>query len=28
MPKAGITVEECVISEWKVKKGDHVKVGD
>lgn len=28
MPKAGITVEECVITEWNKKKGDHVKVGD
>ncbi|MCI8853837.1 MAG: 2-oxo acid dehydrogenase subunit E2 [Lachnospiraceae bacterium] len=28
MPKAGITVEECVISEWLKKKGDHVEVGD
>ncbi len=28
MPKAGITVEECVISEWLKKKGDHVNVGD
>lgn len=28
MPKAGITVEECVISEWLKKKGDHVSVGD
>ncbi len=28
MPKAGITVEECVISEWRKKKGDHVNVGD
>ncbi len=28
MPKAGITVEECVISEWKKKKGDHVSIGD
>ena len=28
MPKAGITVEECVITEWQKKKGDHVNVGD
>ncbi len=28
MPKAGITVEECVITEWVKKKGDHVNVGD
>ncbi len=28
MPKAGITVEECVISEWRKKKGDHVNIGD
>ena len=28
MPKAGITVEECVISEWKKKVGDQVKIGD
>ncbi len=28
MPKAGITVEECVITEWHKKKGDHVNVGD
>ncbi len=28
MPKAGITVEECVISEWKKKVGDHVEIGD
>ena len=28
MPKSGITVEECVISEWKVKPGDVVKKGD
>ena len=28
MPKAGITVEECVISEWKKKVGDTVAVGD
>ena len=27
MPKAGITVEECVITEWLKKKGDHVNVG-
>jgi len=28
MPKAGITVEECVITRWEKKAGDHVKVGD
>ena len=28
MPKAGITVEECIITEWLKKKGDHVNVGD
>ena len=28
MPKAGITVEECVITEWLKKEGDHVEVGD
>ena len=28
MPKAGITVEECVITEWLKKKGDKVAVGD
>jgi pyruvate dehydrogenase E2 component (dihydrolipoamide acetyltransferase) len=28
MPKAGITVEECIITEWVKKKGDTVKVGD
>ncbi|MCI8416873.1 MAG: 2-oxo acid dehydrogenase subunit E2 [Lachnospiraceae bacterium] len=28
MPKAGITVEECVISEWLKKKGDQIHVGD
>ena len=28
MPKAGITVEECVITEWQKKVGDEVKVGD
>ena len=28
MPKAGITVEECVITDWLKKKGDHVNVGD
>ena len=28
MPKAGITVEECIITEWLKKKGDHVEVGD
>ncbi len=28
MPKAGITVEECIITEWKKKVGDEVKIGD
>ena len=28
MPKAGITVESCILTEWKVKVGDTVKVGD
>ena len=28
MPKAGITVEECVITEWVKKPGDQVAVGD
>ena len=28
MPKAGITVEECVITEWLKKPGDSVAVGD
>ena len=28
MPKAGITVEECVITEWLKKPGDTVAVGD
>lgn len=28
MPKAGITVESCIISEWKKKVGDQVAVGD
>ena len=28
MPKAGITVESCVIGEWKKNVGDQVAVGD
>ena len=28
MPKAGITVESCIIGEWVKKVGDPVKVGD
>ena len=28
MPKAGITVESCIIGEWVKKVGDAVKVGD
>ena len=28
MPKAGITVESCIIGEWLKKIGDQVKIGD
>lgn len=28
MPKAGITVESCIIGTWEKKVGDQVKVGD
>ncbi len=28
MPKAGITVESCILTKWNVKVGDTVKVGD
>lgn len=28
MPKAGITVESCIIGKWQKKVGDSVKVGD
>ena len=28
MPKAGITVESCIIGEWKKQVGDDVKIGD
>ena len=28
MPKAGITVEECIITEWVKRVGDSVSVGD
>jgi len=28
MPKEGITVESCIIGEWKKKVGDQVNVGD
>ena len=28
MPKAGITVESCIIGEWKKQVGDKVNVGD
>ena len=28
MPKAGITVESCIIGEWKKSVGDQVKIGD
>jgi len=28
MPKAGITVEECMITKWEKKVGDKVAIGD
>ena len=28
MPKAGITVESCIIGSWEKKVGDQVKIGD
>ena len=28
MPKAGITVESCIIGEWQKKVGDEIKLGD
>lgn len=28
MPKAGITVESCIISQWEKKVGDKIAVGD
>ena len=28
MPKAGITVESCIIGQWLKNVGDQVKVGD
>ncbi|MBR5155274.1 MAG: 2-oxo acid dehydrogenase subunit E2 [Clostridia bacterium] len=28
MPKAGITVESCIIGNWEKKVGDQVKIGD
>ena len=28
MPKAGITVESCIIGTWEKKIGDEIKVGD
>ena len=28
MPKAGITVESCIIGSWEKKVGDQIKVGD
>ena len=28
MPKAGITVESCIIGEWLKKVGDEIKIGD
>ena len=28
MPKAGITVESCIMGPWKKKVGDSIAVGD
>ena len=28
MPKAGITVESCIIGKWKKAVGDHVAMGE
>ena len=28
MPKTGITVESCIIEEWKKQVGDHVKLDE
>ena len=28
MPKAGNSVEECVLSKWRIKVGDTIKAGD
>jgi len=28
MPKAGITVESCIIGQWQKKVGDQIKLGD
>ena len=28
MPKAGITVESCIMGQWLKNVGDQVKVGD
>lgn len=28
MPKAGITVESCIIGQWEKKVGDQIKIGD
>ena len=28
MPKAGITVESCIIGTWEKKTGDSINVGD
>ena len=28
MPKAGITVESCIIGEWLKNVGDQIKLGD
>ena len=28
MPKAGNSVEECLLSKWRVKVGDAIKTGD
>ena len=28
MPKAGITVESCIIGEWQKQVGDQINIGD
>ena len=28
MPKAGNSVEECILSKWRIKVGDTIKSGD
>ena len=28
MPKAGNSVEECILSKWRIKEGDVIKSGD